>query len=79
MSKGRGKCSDGVILKGVLDLLGVKMGEVFSISFPKERRVMKGFRFVCDRGLMVRVCGSEVKANGSILERLLLGEVRIKR
>ena len=53
--------------------------QVFSISFPKERRVMKGFRFVCDRGLMVRVCGSEVKANGSILERLLLGEVRIKR
>lgn len=26
MSKGRGKCSDGVILEGVLDLLGVKMG-----------------------------------------------------
>lgn len=79
MSGRRGKCSDGVILEGVLDLLGVKMGEVFSISFPKEGRVLEGFRFVCDRGLMVRVCGSEVKANGSVLERLLLGEVRIKR
>lgn len=79
MSRRRGKCSDGVILEGVLDLLGVKMGEVFSISFPKEGRVLEGFRFVCDSGLMVRVCGSEVKANGSVLERLLLGEVRIKR
>lgn len=79
MSRRRGKCSDGVILEGVLDLLGVKMGEVFSISFPKEGRVLEGFRFVCDRGLMVRVCGSEVKANGSVLERLLLGKVRIKR
>ena len=28
MSRGRGKCSDGVILEGVLDLLGVKIGEV---------------------------------------------------
>lgn len=66
-------------IKEVAGILNVEVGEHFVIHFKKDKRQVKNFFFDEKRGLMVRMGGSEVKANSSFIEGILTGALEIKR
>lgn len=66
-------------IKNIAEILGVKIGEPFTIHFKKEKRQIKNFYLNEEKGLMVKTGGSDVKANSSFVEGILTGILEIKR
>lgn len=61
------------------EMLGIKPGEEFGILFPAEKRVSKHFTLDEKKGLMVLIGKQWAKANGAILEKVIIGELEIRK
>lgn len=66
-------------IKPFTDIFGIKHGEEFGILFPAEKRVSKHFCIDERKGLMVMVGKNWTKANGTLIEKILIGDVEIRK
>lgn len=66
-------------IKPFTDIFGIKPGEEFGILFPAEKRVSKHFYIDERKGLMVLVGKNWTKANGTLIEKILIGDIEIRK